>query len=146
MPTPQLVFSVAWNPATQGSKRHVGKGRMIESDKGLPDWRSEVVHQARSAATEQGWPMTTEEAIFCGMTFSFVRPKSVRRPFHTVKPDFDKLLRAVADALTISRVIDDDKQICEGYWLKRYTVGDEPPGVRIKLGIVATQSDFELAG
>lgn len=141
-----LTFSVAWNPATQGSKRHVGQGRMIEMDKGLPDWRSEVVRQARSSAAAQGWPMATEEAIYCGLTFSFVKPKSVRRLFPTVKPDVDKLVRAVFDALTISRVIGDDKQIVQGFFLKRYTTGDEPPGVRIKLGVInLVQDDVELA-
>lgn len=143
---PTLTFSVAWNPATQGSKRHVGKGVMIESDKGLPDWRSEVVRQARSSAIEQSWTMPAEGAIYCGLTFSFVKPKSVRRPFPTVKPDVDKLVRGVFDALTISRVIGDDRQIVEGFFLKRYTVGDEPPGVRIKLGLITlVQDELELA-
>jgi Holliday junction resolvase RusA-like endonuclease len=40
--------------------------------------------------------------------------------FHCVKPDLDKLIRAVLDALTDAKVISDDAHICTIHALKDY--------------------------
>lgn len=74
------------------------------------------------------------------MTFYLVRPKSVplSRVYPSVKPDGDKLERAVFDALTIARVWRDDGRCVDGHWRKRYTPhvdhrGDQMPGVTVVL-------------
>ena len=54
----QVRFDVEGLPATQGSKSHVGKGRMVDSCKRLPEWRQLVALSARSAKQKSAfrWP------------------------------------------------------------------------------------------
>ena len=52
-------------------------------------------------------------------------------PFPTVKPDADKLLRALLDALT-SQAWRDDAQVINASAAKRYATGDGP-GVLVRL-------------
>lgn len=50
-----IEITVHGLPAPQGSKRHVGRGVMVESSKNVKPWRSAVVWAAISAAgTEAG--------------------------------------------------------------------------------------------
>ena len=37
-----ITFWIDGNPGSQGSKRHVGNGRLVESDKKLPAWRKAI--------------------------------------------------------------------------------------------------------
>jgi crossover junction endodeoxyribonuclease RusA len=53
-------------------------------------------------------------------------------PWPSVKPDADKLLRAVGDALT-GVLIEDDARVVNIAGSKRYCVGDEPPGAIITI-------------
>ena len=41
-----ITFHVSGTPAPQGSKRHVGGGRMIESSKKVEPWREAVARVA----------------------------------------------------------------------------------------------------
>lgn len=109
-PRPPITFKVPGVPQPQGSKRHVGGGRMIESSAKLRPWRDRVVFTAREAL--QGREALA--AAVLTVTFRLPRPASVsakRRPNHTVKPDLDKLIRAVGDALTEAGVVTDDAVI-----------------------------------
>lgn len=49
-----VQFDVLGVPAAQGSKRHVGNGRMVESSKALHPWRDSVAAAARDAAKDHG--------------------------------------------------------------------------------------------
>ena len=98
-----LRFEVPGTPAPQGSKRHVGDGRMVESSKDLPAWRSSVAWAARAA---HGSRAAMDGPLAMELSFTFPMPAS--RPkrdrvrgvkWRTVKPDLDKLCRAVFDAL-----------------------------------------------
>lgn len=107
--------------ATQGSKRHVGGGRMIESCKRLPEWRAELRMLATSEMQKAGRTLTLNR---CGVTVNIykARPKchykadgelsalGKRSQAPTSKPDVDKVLRAVLDGLT-GIVYKDDAQI-----------------------------------
>ena len=48
------MTAISWTstgiPAPQGSKRHVGRGIMIEANKALPAWREQVVYDVINAA------------------------------------------------------------------------------------------------
>ena len=44
-----LSFFVPGKAAAQGSKRHVGRGVMVEMSKDLPAWRTAVANAARTA-------------------------------------------------------------------------------------------------
>lgn len=104
-----FTLFVRGKPQPQGSKRHVGGGVMIEAVRGLAAWRIDV----RDALNEAWHEEPRDGAVMVNLAFLFLRPKSVsekKRPHMTVKPDTDKLARAVLDAMT-SVVIRDDAQV-----------------------------------
>jgi len=123
-------------PAPQGSKRHVGMGRMIESSKALKPWREQIIADALALSIT-----TLHEPVTVSLVFCFPRPKShlnkkgeLRNtaPIHkTSKPDIDKLARAVLDSLTLARVLADDALCFSLTCSKRYCIAQEPPGVMI---------------
>ena len=131
-----LAFFVPGIAAPQGSKRHVGHGRMVESSKALAPWRDSVHFHAAQAARLAGWQCATT-ALSAGMVFYFPRPASVsvkRRPFPSVKPDLSKIVRAVEDALTTAGVIQDDALIVRYHDLEMlYAELGQPAGVSIEL-------------
>jgi crossover junction endodeoxyribonuclease RusA len=121
---------VPGKPAPQGSKRHVGGGRMIESSTELGPWRERVALAAHAAMGHRevyAGPM--------GVTLDFVlpRPKSAPKrstPAADKRPDIDKLVRAILDALT-GVTIHDDAQVVRLYATKRVAEIGEGPGVHV---------------
>lgn len=110
-----IEFFVPGIPAPQGSKRHVGHGRMVESSKDLPAWRTAVAWTARNAAARE---LAIVGPVAVNISFRFPMPAS--RPAkiraleshpRSVKPDLDKLVRAIFDALTEAGVIEDDARV-----------------------------------
>lgn len=60
-----IAFDVYGEPAPQGSKRHVGGGRMIESSAKVKPWRQDVVAAAREAMADlitfaQAWAVEND--------------------------------------------------------------------------------------
>lgn len=93
---------------------------MVETVKGLGAWRIDV----RDALNEAWHEEPRDGAVFVSLGFAFLRPKSVtekKRPYVTVKPDIDKLARAVLDAMT-GVVIRDDAQVVKLEVEKQYSV------------------------
>lgn len=103
-------------PAPQGSKRHVGRGILVESSKTLRPWRLDVTTIAQAA--HHGPPLRCARVH---IVFAFPRPKSHYRTgrhahelkpnaprWHTSRPDIDKLERAILDALVAAGVLQDD--------------------------------------
>lgn len=130
----RVSFSVVGEPAPQGSKRHVGNGRLIESSRKLKPWRQAVVAAAKEAlAEESGWaPWVVMDGPLCvHMSFRVPRGRTVTRRYPTVKPDLDKLERGVLDALTIAGVIADDARVVETRARKKYADERSPQGVRV---------------
>lgn len=135
-----MRFFVPGIPAPQGSKRHVGRGVMVESSKRLKPWREDIRQGALAAAEDQQW--TAPEAVSVGLTFWMPRPKShpkSRRTIHSSRPDVDKLTRGVLDALTSAGAIRDDSTVVKVSAVKcyvhpeplRYTDEPETTGVDI---------------
>ena len=125
-------------PAPQGSKRHVGRGIMVESSSKVGPWREAVV----AAAVNQGMANANLEGpISVDVSFYFPRPKGHHRadgtlkdtaPFtHATKPDIDKVLRSTLDALVQAAVITDDSRVQEVEARKLYATADRPPGAVI---------------
>jgi crossover junction endodeoxyribonuclease RusA len=108
-------FDVLGQPAPQGSKKHVGRGVMIETSKHLPSWRDSVADAARTAAAGND-PLTGPLEL--DVTFRFAMPASrsakiraLGQAFKTSAPDLDKLVRAVGDSLKTGGLIRDDALI-----------------------------------
>ena len=129
-----IAYTVSGNPAPQGSKRHVGNGRMIEASKRLKPWRDAVIaatQEMASTVEQLEGPLTVK------LEFRVPRPKTVTRshPITRSSGDLDKLIRAVLDGITIGELIQDDSQVVNIRASKRYSVD---PGVTIYIERVET--------
>lgn len=123
-------------PAPQGSKRHLGRGVMIESCANVKPWRAMVT----SAALATGLPII-RGPVSMSVVFLFHRPKGHYgakglRPsapkWHSVKPDLSKILRSTEDSLT-GVLIEDDARIVSVAMEKRYCNLGEHSGAIITI-------------
>ena len=105
-----IEIIVYGDPGPQGSKRHVGRGIMVESSKKVKPWREAVKYAAiecEAAGKRLDGPLGVS------LIFTLKRPVSApkRRWAPDTKPDLDKLVRSTLDALTQAGVIVDDARI-----------------------------------
>lgn len=112
---PALTVTVInHRPAPQGSKRHVGRGRLVEQSLRVKPWR-EAVHSAALEVMENrlilDGPLSVEVVFTVRKPAS--APKRVSWPITRDSGDIDKLLRSTFDALTTSGAIADDSRIVE---------------------------------
>lgn len=145
-----ITFTVAgMPPAPQGSKRHVGNGRLIESSKHVKPWRY-LVSQA-AVATNQP---TITSPVSLTITFLFPRPKShyttkgTLKPsaptHHATRPDASKCLRSTEDALVDAGLLQDDALVALASISKRYCCPKEHPGAIITITpLAATYSKHQ---
>ena len=99
-------FFVKGRPVPQGSMKFIRPGVMIHSrSQELALWRADI---ARNAELFGFKPITS--AVKVELDFVMNRPKSTKRVFPSVKPDLDKLIRAVLDGLT-GVAYEDDSQV-----------------------------------
>lgn len=127
-----LTLTVPGAPAPQGSKKHVGRGILIESSKAVGPWRERIAWVARDAMT-QTRARTAIGAVTLAVEFVMPRPKSTPRatPPAVKRPDVDKLARAVLDALVLGGVMHDDSQVIDLRATKRLANPDEQAHARI---------------
>lgn len=127
LPLPiEIDLFVPGHPASQGSKRHVGNGVMVESSKRVKPWRQDV----REAALAVGTKLTGPVSV--GLRFIMPRPKNARPGQAADKrPDLDKLTRAVLDALTSAGTFEDDARVVDLHVTKRLAEPGEIVGCRI---------------
>jgi Holliday junction resolvase RusA-like endonuclease len=116
-----MQFEVFGQPQPQGSSRafvnkKTGRAIVTSSNPNLKDWRDLIAREARDQMN--GLP-PLDGAVTVNATFFLPRPKSVKRSDPTVKPDLDKLLRAVLDGLT-NIVYRDDAQVVNANAQKLY--------------------------
>ena len=123
-----VEFRVNGFPAPQGSKRHVGKGILVESSPRLKDWRTSVAVACFDAYTDK----PIEGPVGVCLEFVFPRPRSHYRtgknahllrdgapkyPTTRSVGDIDKLARGTIDPLCIGcggSLLRDDSQVA---WL-----------------------------
>lgn len=134
-----ISISVEGKPESQGSKTPIRRGNHIALIEGtgtkpkrLKMWRDSI----RAELPILDEPI--EEGVSVYLDFRFDRPKSVsvaKRPRMTVKPDLDKLCRAVLDSLTWNGetgVLKDDSRVVAITANKTYVTPDSrPQGVSI---------------
>lgn len=123
-----VIFSVSGTPAPQGSKRHVGGGRMIEASKRLHPWRDKVIEAVKEQASLTD---TLVGPLRVKLYFRIPRPAKPKyeQPISRGIGDIDKLSRAILDALTIGGLIEDDSHVISMSASKRYTT--TLPGVTV---------------
>ncbi len=117
-------------PKPQGSMRaFVVKGRPIitSSTKGLKAWRNLVALTAQAKAPQE----LIEGPLHIDLDFKLPKPKAEpkrKRTWPSRRPDLDKLIRAILDALT-GIVFRDDSQVIGIYAAKDWGT----PGVEIHI-------------
>ena len=109
----------------QGSKTaYVVNGRavLVEASKDLKKHRQITSQAIAVSATRQGWiRREAQEPVSIDIAFTIQRPKTVQRDKPAVKPDLDKLIRFVLDAITqAGNVWQDDAQVCKIVAVKKY--------------------------
>jgi crossover junction endodeoxyribonuclease RusA len=142
-----VMFSVVGVPVPQGSHRgYVVNGRAVVTNanpKTRP-WRQDLIHAAAEAFGERS---AITGPVSVSATFKMPRPKhhfgtgrnaDLLRPgappYPSGKPDVDKLVRNLLDALTGAAVIRDDAQVVVLDAAKVWASPAEPPGVQVFLG------------
>lgn len=120
-----ITFDVAGPFGTKGSARLVetpktGRLYMKPSSKFLPAWVSDVrwaAHKARVPKIPKGIGVHLE------VTYEFEPPRTCPRRSPCIKPDVDKLARALLDALTGLAYVDDE-QVTRLVVMKVYGAAD----------------------
>lgn len=128
--TPGLQFTVYGTAAPQGSKqgfvptrrdgtpvRRQNGSLMVnivdDNPAGLSTWRREIVMAAKTEMAGRG-PM--KGPVRLSVVFTLAKPASATaegRTWPFKKPDLDKLVRAVGDALKTAGVYQDDAQVVQ---------------------------------
>lgn len=130
-----LSFSTNGTPQPQGSTRVfmvAGRPRITTDNDRLKPWRKAIVNAAWQAIEEHRWEATAE-AVAVTLTFRLPRGKTVTRALPTVRPDLDKLIRAVLDSLTTAGVYNDDSQVIRLAVGKFYAAEGTDPGVHVTI-------------
>lgn len=128
-----IEFTVYGTPRPQGSMRafrHKTTGAVINvpDNKLTKPWKQEIAGMA-SMETPGMIPFAKGVPVSVAMNFYFAKPKSVKREAMTVKPDGDKLVRAIFDAIK-GILIHDDAQVVQFFASKYYGT---PERVEIKI-------------
>jgi crossover junction endodeoxyribonuclease RusA len=135
-----IQITVDGKPAPQGSKTRNAHGAIYESNKAVGPWRADVRAECQRAMVE-GRRTTLAGPVSITVRFRLTRPRShygtgrnsaTPRPaaplYPVSKPDGDKLLRAVLDALTQGGAYRDDAQVIHAEVWKVYA---DRPGADI---------------
>lgn len=124
-----VTFFVPGIPVPQGSKTAfvVGKRAVLtDANKAaLKPWRAAVTRMAEASWLDR--PQITGP-VRVEAVFVFARPASVKRRFPSVKPDLDKLVRALFDGVTDAGLWKDDGQAVRLVTEKLYGAA---PGVHV---------------
>lgn len=127
-----VSFFVEGIPAPQGSKTAKcinGRAVMWEASKGVKVWRDTVTAQAQIQMIADQLATITEPVELV-LDFRLPKPKSVKRDVPSVKPDLDKLIRSTCDALTKSKIYQDDALVIAVAASKSYS---DKPGCYISI-------------
>lgn len=140
----KLTFRVSGLPVAKGSLRaFLPKGTtrpiLTSTSRNLKSWEQNIHSTAVAAARLANWSVP-DRAIPIGVSVSVAlpRPKSLTKNQidHVKKPDLDKLIRAVLDALT-GIGYEDDSQVMLIDATKRYVVSGEMAGIVVCVQVFA---------
>lgn len=133
----RLQFFVSGEPIPEGSTKAFSRGGKVvvtHDNPRLDAWRKVVALSAITAAQVQGWPHRFDGPVMVVARFWLPRPKTVKRAVPSVKPDTDKLIRAVGDALCPRHgpgVLAEDSRIITWSATKAYADDIDPVGARV---------------
>lgn len=140
------VIEVRGAPAPQGSKRHLGNGRMVEMSAKVGPWREAVRAETQRAgvALGAGVPVAVSVVFFLprpaghygtGRNAGKVKLSAPCTP--STRPDLDKLVRSTLDGLKTGGAYADDAQVVTLSAGKVYAANGQPPGAEITLRVLS---------
>ena len=110
------TFFVTGKPVPQGSLKFIhGKAIHVRAQD-LAVWRANIAISAKNAFVEKA-----NEGVEIHLRFITLKPKTVTRNEPFIRPDLDKLIRAVMDGLT-GVAYDDDQQVTRLSASKEYGI------------------------
>lgn len=117
--------------------RFLGPGRVVSANKNEGPWRQMVTWEAAKALDDAD-AEAFEGPLKVAASFVLPRPKSaMKRIWPFKKPDLDKLLRSVFDALTDAGVWLDDAQVVKVIAEKRYAESNQRTGALLSISRVS---------
>jgi len=116
-------FFVTGRPIPQGSLKFINGHAIHVRAQDLALWRADIARIARTVINEPA-----QEGVEIFLTFNVKKPKTVNRSEPYIRPDIDKLARAVLDGLT-GVAYRDDEQVVKLTAVKQYA---ETEGVQIR--------------
>lgn len=140
-----IQIKVLGIPAPQGSKNtfavkkggvYTGRTVTFEQSRAVEPWREAIRHECQQHDGRYGSGPVSVDILFWMPRpkghyrtgrYSHLLKESAPR-YHSVKPDTDKLIRAVLDAITQGGVIHDDSQAAVIHAEKHYADDVFPPG------------------
>ena len=143
-----LTFRVYGKPAPQGSKRGFvvdGRAVVVDTNKAtLRTWRDDIT---AAAAQVMGFTWTPIPGpVQLEVTFYMPRPKAhfgtrkgepylkdTAPVWCDKKPDLDKLVRGLCDALTAAGAYGDDNQVVSMRTVQRYVAEGDRPGALVSV-------------
>lgn len=131
-----MIVRVYGTPAPQGSKKafvsKTGKINLVEQNSTKLDvWRGDVIHACRKAMDERP-PLDGD--LHLTVVAWMPRPKTAKnRAFPNVKPDLDKIVRGIGDAMKSGGAYTDDARVVRITAEKRYASDLEAPGALITI-------------
>jgi Holliday junction resolvase RusA-like endonuclease len=144
-----ISFFVHGTPIPQGSTTafmHKGKPIITSANRHLKGWRTKVrgvAYNARNGTQEApGSPKTAPGYYMIRLSFWMPRPAfhygakglKASAPNHPgVKPDLDKLVRAILDGITEAKIWGDDSQVLGIMAVKMYAPAPEAVGVGVEI-------------
>lgn len=117
-----IRITIDGDPVSKGSHKSFGtisKGKIKTWVVDQHETQLQKLYKLVKKSVEGVENIPVDGPVKVQMVFHVRRPKTVRRKLPSVKPDIDKLARAINDALT-GLVIKDDGQVCSLVAIKDY--------------------------
>lgn len=135
-PMNETFFTVPGVAVPKGS-RTIYRGRSVESSKRWPEWKKVVQVFALEERNKRGLRDRYSGPVTLTVTFLLPKPQRPPNERHVTRPDLDKLVRGICDALTGILWVD-DSQVGVIMAVKRYAEPNEVPSVLIRVARVTT--------
>jgi Holliday junction resolvase RusA-like endonuclease len=129
-----LLVRALGTPQPQGSiafkGMRGGKPVMVSDNANLKPWRAIIAGASHEALPADWQPL--DEPVMISATFWLKAPQRPRWRRPAVKPDLDKLVRAVLDGLADGGVLLNDSRVTDFAGIhKRYATPLRPPGCEL---------------
>lgn len=129
-PGGKAAFPIYRGSERRGNREFTGKVAVTDRNRLVPQWRRSVVNACRPNGVAAVRPVL-DGPLIVRLHFTVERPASVsatKRPYPTVRPDIDNLVKPTYDAITNSGIWKDDNLIISQITSMAYVGGFHADG------------------